>query len=100
MSPIEAVITDFGGVLTTPLLDSFTAFQDSSGISLESLGKAMAVIAMRDGVNPLFELETGRMTEEVFLGRIADQLTAELGERSNCTASASATSPTCTRTRG
>ena len=81
MSAVEAVITDFGGVLTTPLLDSFAAFQDSSGISLESLGKAMAAIAMQDGVNPLFELETGRMTEEVFLGRIAAQLTAERGER-------------------
>jgi epoxide hydrolase-like predicted phosphatase len=80
MSYQRAVITDFGGVLTTPLADSFTAFQESSGISLESLGKAMAVLAAQDGVNPLFELETGRMTEEVFLGRIAEQLTAELGK--------------------
>jgi len=80
MSYQRAVITDFGGVLTTPLADSFTAFQESSGISLESLGKAMAVLAAQDGVNPLFELETGRMTERVFLGRIAEQLTAELGK--------------------
>ena len=41
--------------------------QDSSGISLEELGKAMAAIAARDGTNPLFELETGRMTEAEFL---------------------------------
>ncbi len=32
---IEAVISDFGGVLTSPMLDSFVAFQDSSGVSLE-----------------------------------------------------------------
>ena len=41
MSGIEAIISDFGGVLTSPLLDSFAAFQDSSGISLEELGTAM-----------------------------------------------------------
>ena len=46
---IEAVISDFGGVLTSPLLDSFAAFQDSSGISLEHLGLAMAAIWKRDG---------------------------------------------------
>ena len=79
MSPIEAVITDFGGVLTSPLLDSFAAFQDSSGIPLESLGKAMAAVAARDGVNPLFELETGRTTEAQFLGSLAAELTSQLG---------------------
>ncbi len=39
--PIRAVISDFGGVLTTPLLRSFVAFQDETGISFEALGKAM-----------------------------------------------------------
>jgi putative hydrolase of the HAD superfamily len=78
-SRVEAVISDFGGVLTSPLLDSFAAFQDSSGISLEALGKAMAAIAVRHGANPLFELETGRMSEAAFLGAISDELTAQLG---------------------
>ncbi len=79
MSPIEAVISDFGGVLTSPLMDSFAAFQDSSGISLESLGSAMAAVAGRIGVNPLFELETGRMSERSFLRAVSDELTAQLG---------------------
>ena len=79
MSGIEAVITDFGGVLTSPLLDSFAAFHDSSGISLQSLGLAMAAVAARDGANPLFELETGRMTEAQFLGSLATELTQQLG---------------------
>jgi epoxide hydrolase-like predicted phosphatase len=79
MSPISAVISDFGGVLTSPLLDSFSAFQDSSGISLEELGKAMAAVAMRQGVNPLFELETGRMSEADFLRALGDQLSDQLG---------------------
>ncbi len=79
MSRIEAIISDFGGVLTSPMLDSFVAFQDASGISLEELGKAMAAVAMRDGANPLFELETGRMTEAAFLDSLAAQLTEQLG---------------------
>jgi hypothetical protein len=35
---IEVVISDFGGVLTTPLVESFMAFLDQSGISTETLG--------------------------------------------------------------
>jgi putative hydrolase of the HAD superfamily len=79
MSPIEAVISDFGGVLTSPLLDSFTAYQDSSGISLQELGTAMAAVAAKTGANPLFELETGRMTEADFLALIGQQLGSQLG---------------------
>ena len=76
---IEAVISDFGGVLTSPLLDSFAAFQDSSGISLEHLGLAMAAIWKRDGANPLYELETGRMTEPEFLRTLGEELARQLG---------------------
>ena len=38
---IEAIVSDFGGVLTTPLIQSFAAFQDETGITPESLGRAM-----------------------------------------------------------
>jgi putative hydrolase of the HAD superfamily len=78
MSPIEAVISDFGGVLTSPLLDSFKAFRDYSGVPLEAIGMAMAAIMARDGTNPLFELETGRMTEAEFLGSLGAQLSRQL----------------------
>jgi len=76
---IEAVISDFGGVLTSPMLDSFTAFQDSSGISLEHLGKAIGALFEQLGANPLFELETGRMTEARFLELLGSELSAQLG---------------------
>jgi putative hydrolase of the HAD superfamily len=79
MSRIEAVISDFGGVLTSPLLDSFMAFQQSSGVSFEDLGLAMAALATRNGANPLFELESGRMTEAQFLADIGGELTNRLG---------------------
>jgi putative hydrolase of the HAD superfamily len=78
MSPIEAIISDFGGVLTSPLLDSFAAFQDSSGISPAALGMAMAALAERQGGHPLAELETGRMTEQAFLQALAEELSAQL----------------------
>jgi len=79
--PIKAVVSDFGGVLTTPLLHSFAAFQDRTGISGEALGRAMQAIDERDGAHPLYELETGRMTEADFLSRIAAELEPELGHR-------------------
>jgi len=79
MSRFEAIVSDFGGVLTSPLLDSFAAFQNSSGISLGQLGAAMAAIAQRDGANPLFELETGRMSEARFLETLGAELSSQLG---------------------
>jgi putative hydrolase of the HAD superfamily len=79
MDHVGAVISDFGGVLTSPLLGSFQAFQESSGISLEELGTAMAAIAARRGVNPLFELETARITEAWFLAELAGRLSEQLG---------------------
>lgn len=79
LSRVQAIVSDFGGVLTSPLLDSFAAFQESSGISFEALGKAMAAVAARQGANPLFELETGRMSEAAFLRSLSEQLTIDLG---------------------
>ena len=38
---IRAVISDFGGVLTTPLQGSFMHFQEVAGIPLEALGQAL-----------------------------------------------------------
>jgi putative hydrolase of the HAD superfamily len=79
VSRIQAVISDFGGVLTSPLLDSFLAFQNASGIPLEALGGAMAAMTTRRGVNPLFELETGRLSEATFLAELSQQLSDDLG---------------------
>jgi putative hydrolase of the HAD superfamily len=81
MSRIETVITDFGGVLTSPLLDSFVSATQVAGISLEELGKAMAAVAERDGINPLVELETGRITEGEFFARLSDQISDQRGSR-------------------
>jgi epoxide hydrolase-like predicted phosphatase len=78
---IDVVISDFGGVLTSPLVRSFMAFQDETGISGETLGHAMQRIAEADGEHPLFELERGRISEADFLKRMADELEPQLGHR-------------------
>jgi epoxide hydrolase-like predicted phosphatase len=78
---IRAVISDFGGVLTTPLIQSFMAFQDETGISAENLGKSMQAIAEADGENPLFKLERGEISEEAFLERLAEGLESLIGHR-------------------
>lgn len=75
----RAVISDFGGVLTTPLLHSFAAFQDKTGIPPEALGQAMQRIAEAEGAHPLYELEKGNVTEDDFLRRLRSELAADLG---------------------
>jgi putative hydrolase of the HAD superfamily len=78
---ITTVISDFGGVLTTPLIQSFAAVQDQTGVPFEELGKAMTKIGEQDGRHPLFELETGRLTEADFLRKLGDTLEPVLGHR-------------------
>jgi len=78
---ITTVISDFGGVLTTPLVQSFAAVQDETGIPFEQLGKAMARIAEEEGKHPLFELERGKGSEPDFLDNVATALEPELGHR-------------------
>jgi putative hydrolase of the HAD superfamily len=79
MSTVRAVISDFGGVLTTPLFHSFAAFQDKTGIPPEKLGATMQKLAEREGEHPLFALEKGEITEAAFLEQIAAELEPELG---------------------
>jgi len=81
VAEIEAIVSDFGGVLTTSLLTSFMAIQDEIGISPENLGKAMRGIAEEDGENPLYALERGEIAEVDFLARLADALEPLLGHR-------------------
>jgi putative hydrolase of the HAD superfamily len=81
LTEIEAIVSDFGGVLTTPLLTSFVAVQDEIGITPEDLGKAMKSLTEEDGENPLFALERGEMTEVDFLVRLGDGLEPLVGHR-------------------
>ena len=70
----RALITDFGGVLTSPLYEGFLAYQEESGVSLEALGRAMARATEEHGDHPLFVLERGEITEREFRARIEPHL--------------------------
>ena len=75
MSPrIRAVVCDFGGVLTTPLIESFLHYQERSGIPFDQVVAAMGRITQRTGINPLHELEKGVLTEDEFLGSIEQEM--------------------------
>jgi len=79
MSRISAVISDFGGVLTTPLIDAFRAVDAHAAIPLPALGAAMWRLTERDGENPLHRLERGEIAERDFLDAVAAELSAALG---------------------
>ena len=79
---VEAVISDFGGVLTTPLFHAFARFQAEHGIPLEALGQAMVrATEQRGGENPLYALERGELRESEFLAMVEDALAEVAGRR-------------------
>ena len=70
----RAVICDFGGVLTTPLIESFLHYQEQSGVPFQDVVAAMGRLTERTGRNPLHELEKGAITEDEFLGSIEQEM--------------------------
>ena len=81
---IEAVISDFGGVLTTPLEGSFQVFAERTGLTMHELGSALAAIVEREGAHPLYELECGRLSEAAFLEGLERALREELAREVSC----------------
>ncbi len=81
MPEVEAIVSDFGGVLTTPLLASFLRVQDEIGIDPAHFGPALSAVTTEDGVNPLFAMERGEISEADFLERLSDGLEPLLGHR-------------------
>jgi putative hydrolase of the HAD superfamily len=76
---IRGVISDFGGVLTSPLLGAFERLQQGIDVPAEAYGEAMAHSLARDGVHPLFALERGEVSEGEFIARLERGLEATLG---------------------
>ena len=71
---IRALISDFGGVLTTPLSRGFLAYQAEAGVTMEELGSAMGRASEAHGEHPLFALERGEITEAQFAHQLEEQL--------------------------
>ena len=80
---IRALISDFGGVLTSPLSAGFLAYQEEARISLEELGAAMQAAADAYGEHPLYALERGEISER----------SSRAASASTCTTAS--TSPAC-----
>jgi putative hydrolase of the HAD superfamily len=76
---IKAVVSDFGGVVTLPLMDAFKRAHAEIGIPVEALAEAMALVASRADEPPLWTLERGQMTEPDFIAVIAGGLSEVLG---------------------
>jgi putative hydrolase of the HAD superfamily len=76
---IKAVVSDFGGVVTRPLIEGFKRAHTDLDIPLEALGKAMALVASRSPEPPLWTLERGQMTEPDFIAGLAQGLSEILG---------------------
>ena len=70
MAEIEAIVSDFGGVLTTPLVPAFLALQDEIGVSPEHFGTALRSLTEETGENPLYAMERGEMSEVDFLEQL------------------------------
>jgi epoxide hydrolase-like predicted phosphatase len=74
MSAPKAIVSDFGGVLTTPLGNAFAAWSQETGTTLEDLGRALVASAERHGDHPLFVLERGEISEREFIARLEREL--------------------------
>ena len=70
----QVLISDFGGVLTTPIAEGFRRYQEKAGVTLEDLGRAMAAATEKHGEHPLYELERGKISEAEFGARLGEQL--------------------------
>jgi putative hydrolase of the HAD superfamily len=74
VSRIRAVVSDFGGVLTAPLMTAFARAHADLGIPLE----ALAAVMSRGGRARLHALERGELAERDFLTAIEAGLSDEL----------------------
>ena len=75
---IRAVISDFGGVLTNPLWEAFSGWNERVGADPRTLGMALQRAAEERGEHPLYELEKGLVTEDEFTAIVQAQLPAEI----------------------
>ena len=78
MTPIRAVISDFGGVLTNPLWEAFSGWNAKVGADPGVLGMALQEAAEERGEHPLYALEKGEMTEGEFTEAVQAYLPAEI----------------------
>jgi putative hydrolase of the HAD superfamily len=75
----DALVVDFGGVLTTPLQDAMVRFASEAGIELQDFVR-VALSAYSGGEDDLVvAFETGKISEEEFARAFATRLKEETG---------------------
>ena len=80
-SNLDALVIDFGGVLTTPLQDALAAFAEGAGIELQDLVR-VALGLYSGAEDPLVhDFETGAISEEEFEASLARRLQEASGVR-------------------
>ena len=78
--PYDALIVDYGGVLTTSIQDSMQVFASEEGIELQDLAR-VALSAYIEGDDDLVvPFETGAMPEEEFSIQFVQRLAQETGK--------------------
>lgn len=73
---VRAVIFDWGGVITNPILDTVAAWLEADRIDWESYAAAMRpwvqlAYGSEDGVSPIHALERGEVSDEEFESTLA-----------------------------
>lgn len=74
MSRYEALVVDYGGVLTTPLQGTMVAFAAEIGVELQDFVRVALAAYAGDGDDLVVGFETGRVPEEEFARAFADRL--------------------------
>lgn len=75
----QALIVDFGGVLTTPLQDAMVAFAEQAGIELQDLVRVALRAYAGEDDQLVIEFEKGTLPEPEFALQFAQRLADETG---------------------
>jgi epoxide hydrolase-like predicted phosphatase len=83
-APLRGLVVDWGGVLTTGLHESFTAWATSDDIDFESFAAAMRAWLGPEGetaaeINPIYALERGQVQVPDFERQLAERLRTRTG---------------------
>jgi putative hydrolase of the HAD superfamily len=76
----NALIVDFGGVMTTPLQDAMEEFASDLGLELQDLARVALAAYTGSEDSLVTDFETGRITEEEFSEAFAARLTDVCGK--------------------
>jgi putative hydrolase of the HAD superfamily len=75
----KGLLVDYGGVLTTPIIDSFQSFCTDLGLPRDLVGQVFLSAYEGGDDSVICQVETGRITLDQFAVGMAEALSAEAG---------------------